>query len=273
MRFKITLVPISKNPIIPINYQYPLSAVIYKVLSGADEKYASFLHEKGYQVGDGLKRFKFFTFSDLRAKFKLRDKDRMHLHSNPELIVSFYLPEAAKHFIKGIFLNREIAIADGTSKALFLVEQVEALLPLNIPNGSIDSLHFDVLSMVVCGRKNDDGNYVFLSPEDPNWKPMVLYNWKEKCRAASLDFSETEWAIMDIETLLDKKKPASRLIVIKAGTKAQTRIKGYRDFGIRATGPSAALELLYNAGCGAYTSLGCGFLGIKENWEINHDNT
>ncbi len=263
MRFKITLVPKTRNPIVPINYQYPLSAVVYRILAEADAEYATFLHEKGYQVGDGLKRYKLFTFSDLQMRYR-RKEDRMQVLSHPELVVSFHLPEAAQHFIKGLFSNREIDIADTKSKATFLVEQVEALPPLNLSKGSIDALYFDVLSMVICGKKKENGQYEFLSPEHPDWKAMTLYNWKEKGKALGLDLSETERAIMDIEPLLGEKKPASRLIVIKAGTGAQTRIKGYRGFGIWATGPSAALELLFNAGCGIYNSLGCGCLGIKE---------
>lgn len=259
MRFKITIAPTSNHAVIPINYQYPLSAVIYKVLAEADAEYATFLHEKGYQVDDGLKRFKLFTFSELQAKFRLKG-DRMHLLSHPALTVSFHLPEAAQHFIKGLFMNREIDIADAKSKATFLVEQVEALPALNIAKGTIESVNFDILSMVVCGKKKENGDYEFLAPKHEDWKPMALHNWKEKCKAAALELSETETAIMDIDPLLGEKKPASRLIVIKAGTREQTRIKGYRGISIKAIGPSKALQLLYNAGCGVYNSLGYGCL-------------
>lgn len=264
MRFRITLVPRSKDSIIPINYQYPLSAVIYKVLAEADSGYATFLHEKGYQVEEGLKRFKLFTFSDLRMQFKLRG-DRMSIKSNPEFTVSFHLPEAAQNFIKGLFINREIDIADAKSRATFSVQQVEALAALDIPKGTIDSVNFNLLSMIICGKKKENGDYEFLAPHHEDWQLMMVHNWKEKCKAAGLQYSETELAIMDIESSWDQKKPTSRLIVIKAETKAQTKIKGYRDFAIRAAGPSGALELLYNAGCGVYNSLGCGCLGTGED--------
>ena len=65
MRFKILLSPISTPSVIPINYQYPLSAAIYKVLDKADSDYAAFLHKKGYRAAGSLKNFKLFTFSDL----------------------------------------------------------------------------------------------------------------------------------------------------------------------------------------------------------------
>ena len=265
MRFKITLVPKSSDPVIPINYQYPLSAVIYKVLAEADAEYATFLHEQGYQVGESLKRFKLFTFSDLQAKFKLR-ADRMHLLSHPELIISFHLPEAAQHFIKGLFMNREIDIADQKSRATFLVEQVEAMPGLKLGTDKVSTVALDLRSMVICGKKNEKGEYEFLSPEHRDWDGLLLYNWKEKCKAAGVELSKTEGSDMKIEPIFYKEKPKSRLIVVKANTKAQTRIKGYYQFGISAKGPKNALEVLYNSGCGVYNSLGCGCVGhVKDS--------
>ena len=260
MRFSVTLVSTANNPVIPINYQYPLSAVIYKVLAEADAEYATFLHEKGYQVGDSLKRFKLFTFSDLQAKFKLR-ADCMHLLSHPELVISFHLPEAAQRFIKGLFRNREINIADKKSKATFLVEQVEALPSLNLTNDTISTVEFDLQSMVICGKKKEKDAYEFLSPEHRDWDGLLLYNWKEKCKAAGLELSKMEGSDMKIEPIFYRDKPKSRLIVVKANTKAQTRIKGYYQFGVSAKGPKNALEVLYNSGCGVYNSLGCGCVG------------
>lgn len=262
MRFKITLIPKFSDAVIPINYQYPLSAAIYKVLRLADSQYAAFLHEKGYGVENSFKSFKLFTFSDLRMKFK-GNNDRMHIRSNPQLTVSFHLPEAAQNFVKGLFINREIDIADKKSKATFLVEQVEALPLLKITEGTIISMDFDLLSMVVCGKKKENGEYDFLSPEDEDWKSMALYGWKEKCRAVGLGLSKTEWDIMGVHPIIGKEQLRSRLIAIKAGTKAQTQIKGYYGFGIKATGPAIAVQLLFNAGCGVYNSLGCGCLDIK----------
>lgn len=268
MRFIVTLTSTANNPVIPINYQYPLSAVIYKVLAEADAEYATFLHEKGYQVGDSLKRFKLFTFSDLQAKFKLR-ADRMHLLSHPELIISFHLPEAAQHFIKGLFKNREIDIADQKSRATFLVEQVEAMPGFDFGTDTVSTVELDLRSMVICGKKNDKGEYEFLSPEHRDWDGLLLYNWKEKCKAAGLELSKMEEDDMKIEPIFYREKPKSRLIVVKANTKAQTRIKGYYKFGVSATGPKNALEVLYNSGCGVYNSLGCGCVEVVQPSSTN----
>lgn len=61
MIFQLILNKNKSNAVIPINYQYPLSAAIYKILQKGDSEYAQFLHEEGYGKG-----YKFFTFSDLK---------------------------------------------------------------------------------------------------------------------------------------------------------------------------------------------------------------
>ena len=104
MRFLLTLATLQKSQRITLNYQYPLSAAIYKIISRADEDYASFLHEQGYRYGS--KAFKFFTFSDLRTPFDIRD-DRLVMRTNTaSLTICFHVPGAAENFIRGLFMNQ-----------------------------------------------------------------------------------------------------------------------------------------------------------------------
>lgn len=63
MKFKITLqVNRQYGDLLPFNYQYEQSAVIYRILAQADTKYSLWLHENGYDV-NGCKRFKLFCYS------------------------------------------------------------------------------------------------------------------------------------------------------------------------------------------------------------------
>ncbi len=50
MRFKlhIEVIPSLYGNKLPINYQYELSAWIYKVIALGDESYARWLHENGF---------------------------------------------------------------------------------------------------------------------------------------------------------------------------------------------------------------------------------
>ncbi|WP_392437096.1 hypothetical protein ACF3N7_09215 [Cruoricaptor ignavus] len=82
MRFLVRLQ--TKDRIIPINYQYPMSAAIYKIISQGDAEYAEFLHNTGYGKG-----FKFFTLVEevpfnrttleLKSE-KINDKPNINRH-------------------------------------------------------------------------------------------------------------------------------------------------------------------------------------------------
>lgn len=63
MRFYIRLDRISRERFLPINYQYELSAAIYKVIDRADSGFSDFLHRQGYLAFG--KQFRLFTFSRL----------------------------------------------------------------------------------------------------------------------------------------------------------------------------------------------------------------
>ncbi|MEO6000235.1 MAG: hypothetical protein ABIN89_25585 [Chitinophagaceae bacterium] len=102
-----------------------MSSDIYKIIQSADTEFAAFLHNKGY--GEGHKSFKLFPFSDIKTRF-IKNGDRMELQADEaELIVCFYMPTAAEHFIKELFINQQLQIADSKSKITFQVSQVESL--------------------------------------------------------------------------------------------------------------------------------------------------
>ena len=126
MRLQLSLTPCAGNSLLPVNYQYPLSAVIYRIIQQADEKYAAFLHDRGYRLDNG-KSFKLFSFSDLRVPFRIQG-DRLHINGSPaSLTISFHIDEAAANFIRGLFINQQFEIADKISRAQFSVTNVHLL--------------------------------------------------------------------------------------------------------------------------------------------------
>lgn len=262
MRIKLSLNSAEPQPIIPINYQYPLSSAIYKILQNADAAYSAFLHEKGYGKG-----FKLFTFSDIRCPFKIEGDRLLLLPDKAEIIVCFHLPKVAETFIKGLFMSQQIDIADRKSKTSFTVEQVESLpspLDLSQENQEVETL-LKPLSPIVCGLKNEKGNYDFLSPTDERYEELLFVNWEEKCKAV---FEKEEIAhVMAgsfIQILFYKNPPKSRLITIKANTDAETKIRGFNNFKIKIKGKQEAVELLVNSGVGLYNAQGMGCVEIVE---------
>ncbi len=255
MRFRITLQTLSETGnILPVNYPYPLSAAIYRILHAGDAAYAHFLHDKGY--GSSLKQFKLFCFSDIRTPFTIQS-DRLIMKGRvANFLVSFHLPEAASHFIKGLFLQQNIEIADRKSRCAFQVIQVEQhpLFPSALVGADLIMAHLSLLSPVYCGVKNERGNYDFLSPDHPGFAQQLRFNWLEKCRSVWGEAAASHFADASIEPIFTEHPPKSRLVTVKADTAAETRLRGFTHFRLQVQGRRPALELLLNAGVGLYNS-------------------
>jgi CRISPR-associated endoribonuclease Cas6 len=275
MRLLLTLsaldVNTSRPPLLTLNYQYPLSAAIYKIIQKADHEFAAFLHDWGY--GEGAKSFKLFTFSDIRTPFKIIGDRMQLLTGKATLIVCFHVQEAAENFIKGLFVHQQLEIADKKTKVIFSVEQVESM-PSVLPAGPARSSIFDTslatvifqpLSPIVAGRKNDRGYYDYRSPFDIDYTDCLLYNWLEKYQAASsinVIRLEQMKERVQIRVELFPHPPQQRLIAIKQGTEAETRIRGYTKFRLRVTAPVGLLELALNAGLGLHNAQGMGCVEV-----------
>lgn len=261
MRLLLTLNSSKEKEIIPINYQYPLASAIYKILQNADAEYSEFLHEKGYGKG-----FKLFTFSDIKCPFRI-DRDRLILLANKmEIIVCFHLPMAAETFIKGLFISQQMDIADKSSKASFTVERIESLAsPLDQvkENDEVEIL-LKPLSSIVCGLKNGKENYDFLSPLDARYEEMLFVNWEEKCKTVLGYEAEDAMNNVFIQILFYQNPPKSRLITIKSGTPAETKIRGFNNFKIKIKGKKEAVGLILDSGIGLYNAQGMGCVEIAE---------
>jgi CRISPR-associated endoribonuclease Cas6 len=270
MRFQLTLIPSTSFGILPVNYQYPLAAAIYRIIQQADEEYAHFLHETGYGKTGTLKKFKMFTFSDLRVPFQIRGDRLYMLGSAVQLTVCFHIANAAENFIKGLFMNQQVEIADKKSRALFTVQQVEAvnyMAGVTRKNGVAEAL-LQPISPMVTGRKNAKGNYDYLSPEDEDFIPMLKRNIMEKYDSVH-ELTDKEYQLLhdqiSLETIFFSHPPRSRLITIKAGTEAETKVRGFDKFRLRVKAPEEILELILNSGCGIYNAMGMGCVGVVEN--------
>lgn len=261
MRFKLVLTSQDQAPLLPFNYQYPLSAAIYKIIRAADASFAAFLHDRGY--GRGHHRFKLFTFSDISTPFRPAG-DRMRLTTGiAELVVCFYMPRAAENFIRGLFLNQRLEIADHKSRVLFTIQQVESLPSAYEHHQQQSSLVLQPLSPLVVGRKNVQGHYDYRSPEDADFAECLYYNWMEKCAAVGLPVAAgVEEPEVSIKVLLFAHPPQQRLITIKGGTDAQTKIRGYTKFRLAVSAPANMLQVALGAGLGLHNAQGMGCVGV-----------
>ena len=107
MRFRLTLEVDKKafGNILPINYQYEQSAVIYKIISKSNEKYSSWLHNNGYSLENG-KAFKLFTYSPFEIEKYRIDRETARIRIESSVVkweISFLPEESTQEFILGVF--------------------------------------------------------------------------------------------------------------------------------------------------------------------------
>lgn len=255
MRIKLVFKAKDNNASIPLNYNYAVSALIYKTIAESSPEFAHKLHEKGFVVGE--KTFKLFTFSRIETKdafvdFKLK---RIFLN-NPfiKLQVSSPIDEFLKNFVFGTFTKQTFRI----DKSDFVLDSAETIEETEIT----EEMNFRALSPITQSIRNDKNETVYLLPKDA-WSEIITRNLQRKYEALygkSLPDAKVEWKWNeDYFTDERKQKKAEKLIDIKGikvrGWLALFSVKGNREL----------IKLGYETGFGNKNSQGFGMAEILES--------
>ena len=268
MRFRIQFQLSGKNQKLPLNYQYPISAWVYKVLSKADTDFTNMLHNHGYQLENG-KTFKLFTFSKLnfpKHTWKIIPKsDRMNIWARKAWItVSFQLPEQSEKFIMGLFKEQKAFFGDKISGIYLEVESVEALKDVEIGRlgdveiGKCLNVKMRTVTAIVLGVDIEgDDNEQYVSPLHPEYKVLFLKNLLDKYEATG----KKGVSIEDLDFVVGKISAKTTMQTIKAFTPAETKVRGY-NYEFELTASKEVLEVGLNSGFGSMCSLGFGFCEV-----------
>ena len=269
MRFKLHLRPIRDGQKLLFNYQYPLQAWLYNLISQADQEYAHFLHNRGYEVPNSRKTFKHFTFSSLqitKANPVKKGDTYIHLRSEPlTLIVSFYIDKAAEDFVIGLFQHQEMSLYNREFRADFIVERVETLpLPdFKSHESNKATMTFRTISPMVIAEKVDDKDQ-YLSPTDEKFARYFALNLYDRYSSLQGGMTMkmdafTAQNIVQFKLLSDPTKVKMRGFTVKEGKeKSETKVIGYYNFSFEVSAPLAMLEIGFLGGMGKECAMGCG---------------
>lgn len=261
MRFKIHLNRIGNQRFLPINYQYELSAVIYRIIDRADSAFSSFLHTQGY-IGNG-RPFRLFTFSRLYLQgFRVvKDVGRLeHYGHDGYFEISFMIDRAAEEFIKGVFSDQNFELADQISSVSYTVSSIEAM-PVPV---FLQTLHYRCLSPIFLRRKRPEGGEDYLGPDDESYEDTLLQNLLSKTLAMA--------TVDNVTPALSSEMPEIKLqvlgkvfkngVAIKQHTAQASKLIGYM-YEFELTAPVQLHEIGYYAGFGHLNSQGFGCVGVK----------
>jgi CRISPR-associated endoribonuclease Cas6 len=239
-----------------MDYQYFLSAWIYKVIGNADREFASFLHTSGYTTGN--KQFKLFNYSPLDFGRPVLWKEKALFEILSEqlfLNVSFHLAEAAEKFIIGLFNNQQVYVGDQFNGLDLVVTQVERLPEPVLTN----YMHYRALSPVVISLKDDNNKYArYLAPTDIDYCRLLLQNLVNKFD--SVPHASSLPADVDFDFKL-KSTPKSKLVTIKPYTPEQSKVRGF-VFDFTLTCPVDIHRFILATGIGEKNSTGFGWVEV-----------
>jgi len=245
---------------LPLNYQYELSAAVYRVLASHDKEFASWLHENGFKTEKG-KVFKLFTFSRLfPERYRvLRQSNQLELLSDTvEWQIGFLPEKSTQQFIEALFQNWVFEVGNKQSVVQFEIGNVQ-LLPS--PTFS-ETMCFETLSPITVSRKDDLLRDCYPQSgeefKDASWvRERLLHNLMDKYEA----FHGKPY---DGEKTLDFKaltEPKSALVTIKAGTPQETKVRGFMC-KLNLQCPGELMRIAYECGLGEANGQGFGCLGI-----------
>lgn len=272
-----------KQTEIPVNYQYPVSAWIYKVFNKADGYFAHWLHEHGYAF-NGDHKFKLFNFSHIKFEKSRFDKGRI-----PKLIVEpgehrfeigIYMEDAASRFIKGLFEDQNLDITQQHVKGRFSVKNVEVLPEPEFT----ETVTYKALSPVLVTRprgiENGKLQTDHLSPEAEDYEQRLKENILRRYTATHqhitsgmMEESGEQQLLTDFPfdpdafTFELTSKPKSKLQAIKAGTPQETKLRGFL-YSCKITAPIELHKLIWHSGLGEKGSLGFGTCSTKNIFPI-----
>jgi len=265
MRFKLHL-NIDKHTFgdrLPFNYQYELSAVIYKILASADQAFAEWLHDNGFAADK--KVFKLFSFSRLQIpQYRTEGRFMKILSDTAEWYLSFLPERSTQEFIQGVFREQQFDLGNRQAHICCRVQSIE-MLPL--PQFT-EQMSFRTLSPMCLTLKRENGTDEYVAPDHPMAKELIRQNLLDKYKASTgKDFPDKNFAFDFAVT----NQPRSSLITIKADTPQESKIRAFScDFQL--TAPVELMKICYDCGIGSKNSLGFGMVEDRKEKKIKQEN-
>lgn len=255
MRFKLTITVDRRafGNLLPLNYQYELSAFVYRTIERTNATYSKWLHENGFKLD--AKQFRLFNFSHFQIPIYKIEGNRLRIDSDTiTWFVSFLPEQSTEEFIKGIFAEQVFTIGDKLSKVQLRVANIELVTEPDFSKKN----QFNTLSPVCITRHIPEQNRIaYESPDSDYAREALLYNLKNKYKAFyGKEFTGDE--LFDFKLLYP---PKSKLIVVKTNTPEQTQVKGF-SFRFTLRAHPDLLYILYHCGLGEKNSTGFGMVDV-----------
>jgi len=243
------------------NYQYPLSAAIYKMLRLSSKEFSESLHDTGYQLHS--KTYKLFTFALDIPKAK-PTRSGIFMPTRKAYLTVSAADEGMfmEHFLNGAVVSTAFEIHTETG---FVKFQVNGLTAEGTPEFKTNE-HFRLMSPLVLSKRIEfqgrESQY-YLRPEDTEEINRILQqNLMNKYQVVhGKEFKPTvDLKLVWDEEYLNRNKRITKKITIPANNNNIEIIGTQAPFTI--TADPELLEIGYDCGFGEKNSMGFGLVKL-----------
>ena len=261
---------------LPTNYNYYLSAAIYKLLKLGSPEFSEFLHTKGYELNG--KKYKLFSYALRFERMRIDQSKITILAPAVKLCVSSpIVDDFIQNFVFGTFQNQQIEIADHTIRTKFSITQVESLPEVEFHESNC----FKLLSPLVLSTKRENGNelsqYFLRFNDDISEINRVLnLNLKHKYELIyKKQYDGTDLQLVWDDTYISKKlkenkRLTKKISIFKDGIRPVEIIANEVPFSL--SGNKELIKVGYDCGFGEKNSMGFGLSEAINNYELRVGN-
>lgn len=255
MRFKILLFinrEVSGN-ILPISYQYELSAAINNILTEDKENYKQWLDANGLSEQDNFDQ-KLYSLSNLYVPRLFVQEDRMTIQvPRVQFWISFHHTNFTQEFVTKALLSRDLNIGDRKSRVHFTIESIDLVSPVVYT----ETMVYQTISpiSVIAIRANNSVEY--LEPGNPYFAQFMIEELIERWERIN-KCQYTGSRAFNFKLLVPPKRKA---VTIKVGTPMQKKVISYM-LKFELTMDIKLQELAYNTGIGNKIHQGFGYIEL-----------
>lgn len=259
---------------ISFNYNYSLSAAIYKLLNFGSAEFSTFLHDIGYESNN--KYYKFFTFAlqlektTFNKKYLVLDSPNANLYISSPLVDDFI-----KNFVIGTFEKQTIEIYAEGIKTKFNIITTE-ILPEPIYS---DEMYFKMITPMVLSTQvnyNDKLSTYYFRVDDDLKKLNKIFNQNlinkyEAIHNKKYEGKGTEltWDYDYLVKAAKSNKKLTKKVSIMKDYESPIEVVGmFCPFSLK--GDIKLIKVGYESGFGSQNSMGFGLVYVDNKKHFNN---
>ena len=255
MRFKLVLAVKSESfgNILPVSYQYELSAAVYRRIRENYEAYLHWLSSNGFAPVDDF-RNRLFSFSNLYIPRIRVEGDRLHiLVKKVQMWISFLPVRGTREFVERLFSGISFVLGDRRSRVEL---EVEEILDCPVPEFG-EEAEYLALSPIVFMVPRSNRSMEYVGPDYPTYADCfyrsILAKYERIFGRPFEDDTQFSWNLLS--------EPKRKGIFMMRFTPDESKVIGYM-YKFRIVMNPLLHQIMYETGVGEKVNLGFGCVEI-----------